>query len=52
MFPAANRVQEVLIVVGGFLQMNPKTERFIDNDAANKRLTREYRKPYVVPEKV
>jgi hypothetical protein len=31
--------------------MNPKTERFTNNEAANKLVTREYRKPYVVPEK-
>ena len=40
------------ITMGSFLKMNPKTERFTNNDGANKLLTREYRKPYVVPEKV
>ena len=39
-------------VLGAWLKMDPQTERFIDNDAANALLTREYRKPYVVPEKV
>ena len=34
------------------LEMNPKSERFTNNEAANKLVTREYRKPYVVPEKV
>jgi predicted dehydrogenase len=34
------------------LKMDPKTERFIGNAAASKLLTRDYRKPYVVPEKV
>jgi predicted dehydrogenase len=38
--------------LGAFLRMNPQTERFIDNDAANQLLTREYRAPYVVPERV
>jgi predicted dehydrogenase len=38
--------------MGLFLKMDPKTERFIDNEEADKMLTREYRKPYVVPEKV
>ena len=38
--------------MGPFLQMDPKTERFIDNDAANALLTRAYRAPFVVPEKV
>ena len=32
--------------------MNPKTERFTNNEAANQLVTREYRAPYVVPEKV
>jgi hypothetical protein len=38
--------------LGEFLKMDPKTEKFIDNAAADKMLTREYRAPYVVPEKV
>lgn len=40
------------ITMGSFLKMNPKTERFTNNDEANKLLTRDYRKPYVVPENV
>jgi hypothetical protein len=32
--------------------MNPKTERFENNEAANKLLTRDYRAPFVVPENV
>jgi predicted dehydrogenase len=32
------------------LTMDPKSERFAGNDKANAMLTREYRKPYVVPE--
>jgi hypothetical protein len=38
--------------LGVALTMDPKSERFIGNDKANTMLTREYRKPYVVPEKV
>lgn len=38
--------------LGVILNMDPKTERFADNIAANQSLTREYRKPFVVPEKV
>jgi predicted dehydrogenase len=38
--------------LGVFLKMNPAKERFTNNDAANKLLTREYRAPYIVPEKV
>jgi len=30
--------------------MDPKTERFIGNEKANALLTRDYRKPFVVPE--
>jgi len=37
---------------GVALTMDPKTERFLGNDKANAMLTREYRKPYVVPENV
>ncbi len=38
--------------LGVALTMDPKSERFLGNDAANEMLTRPYRKPYVVPEKV
>ena len=38
--------------VGPVLQMNPKTEKFKGNAAADKLLTRPYRAPFVVPEKV
>ncbi len=38
--------------LGVFLQMDPKTERFIGNPKANELLTRPYRAPFVVPEKV
>lgn len=37
---------------GEMLQMDVGTERFIGNEAANAMLTREYRAPYVVPDKV
>lgn len=40
------------ITLGQWLRMNPKKERFIDNDAANALLTRAYREPFVVPKKV
>ncbi len=40
------------LALGEFLKMNPKAEKFINNTAADKLLTREYRAPYVVPEKV
>ncbi|MBL9168008.1 MAG: Gfo/Idh/MocA family oxidoreductase [Verrucomicrobiales bacterium] len=38
--------------LGALLRMNPKKEQFIRNDQANKLLTRPYRAPYIVPEKV
>ena len=40
------------LALGEFLKMDPKTEKFIDNAAADKLLTREYRAPFVVPESV
>lgn len=51
---AANGVdlKKTELTLGPVLEMNPKTERFTNNEAANKLLTREYRAPYVVPEKV
>jgi predicted dehydrogenase len=38
--------------LGAVLKMDAKSERFIDNREANQLLTREYRHPFVVPEKV
>ena len=40
------------LTLGEFLKMDPKTEQFIGNAAADKLLTREYRAPFIVPEKV
>lgn len=37
---------------GRKLTFNPDTEKFINDDDANTYLTRPYRKPYIVPEKV
>jgi len=39
-------------MLGAILKMDAKTERFRDNALANQLLTREYRKPFVVPVKV
>jgi len=49
---AANKVDlsKTPATLGAVLNMDPKTERFKDNAAANHMLTREYRKPFVVPE--
>ena len=38
--------------LGASLDFNPTTEKFINNEGANDMLTREYRAPYVVPDKV
>ncbi|MGE4178998.1 MAG: gfo/Idh/MocA family oxidoreductase, partial [Limisphaerales bacterium] len=40
------------LTLGVGLAMDPTTERFIGNKDADKLLTRDYRKPFVVPEKV
>jgi hypothetical protein len=40
------------LTLGAPLKMDGKAERFTDNEAANALLTRKYRAPYVVPEKV
>ena len=38
------------LTLGEFLTMDPKTEKFVGNAAADKLLTRDYRKPYIVPD--
>jgi predicted dehydrogenase len=50
----ANEVdlQKTRATLGAVLKMDPNTERFINDDQANKLLTRDYRKPYVVPDMV
>jgi Oxidoreductase family, C-terminal alpha/beta domain len=50
----ANEVDlaETPLTMGAILEMNPKKERFTNNRLANEFLTRKYRKPFVVPEKV
>ncbi len=40
------------VTLGAALKMDPAKESFHDNEAANKMLTRPYRTPFVVPEKV
>jgi predicted dehydrogenase len=50
----ANKVdiRKEKLTLGVPLTMDPKTETFPGNDAANAMLTRNYRAPYVVPDKV
>ena len=38
--------------LGAVLKMDPQTERFVGNSQADQLLTRDYRKPFVVPAKV
>jgi len=38
--------------LGRRLQFDPKTERFVGDEEADSMLTREYREPYIVPDKV
>lgn len=40
------------LALGAFLEMNPAAERFTNNESANQMLARDYRHPFVVPEKV
>ncbi len=51
---AANEVDitDTKLTFGEFLEMDPKKERFTSDRKANEMLTREYRKPFVVPDKV
>lgn len=44
---AADKLQ-----LGEPLKFNPETEHFVDNEKANAMLSRNYREPFVVPEKV
>lgn len=45
-------LEKTKATLGAVLKMDTKLERFKNNSAANKLLTREYRKPFVVREKV
>jgi len=44
--------EKTTLWVGPKLEFNPEKEKFVDNPAADELLTRPYRKPFVVPEKV
>jgi len=43
---------ETTYTLGRVLEMNPKTEKFIGDEEANRLLTREYRQPFEVPKLV
>lgn len=51
---AANEVDLKLTkaMLGPVLRLDPKAERFLENDRANEMLTRQYRAPFVVPQEV
>ena len=51
---AANQVdlKKTPATLGVVLKMDPKSERFVGNTAANEMLSRDYRAPFVVPTKV
>ncbi len=44
-------IEKDQLALGEHLIMDPKTEKFIGNASADKLLTRDYRAPYIVPEK-
>jgi predicted dehydrogenase len=46
------KLEETKYQLGKKLAFDAKTEKFVDDDAANKLLTREYRKDFSVPDKV
>ena len=46
------KLEETKYLLGPSLDFDPKAERFTNNDAANKLMTREYRAPYVLPDPV
>jgi len=43
-------IQSSAITLGPWLEMDPASERFTNNDQANELLTRDYRKPFIVPD--
>ncbi len=45
-------LEKTPVTLGAALEFDPKAAKFTNNDDANALLTREYRKPFVVPEKV
>jgi len=46
------KLEETTYRLGRWLELDPETEKFVNDPEANALLTRPYRKPFVVPEKV
>ena len=44
------KIKSATVTLGPWLELDPKKEQFTSNDEANKLLTRNYRKPFVVPD--
>jgi predicted dehydrogenase len=42
--------REEAVTLGEWLTVDPKTEQFVDNDAASELWTRKYREPFVIPD--
>jgi hypothetical protein len=51
---AANRVDldKTKLVFGEMLTLDPRTQRFVNNESANALLTRTYRAPFVISDQV
>ena len=52
MFTALCHLANIFFRIGRKLTFNPETERFAGDEEANRYLTRNYRAPYVLPEKI
>ena len=45
-------IEQLTYRVGRMLKFDPSAEKFVDDSEANSMLTRNYRAPFVVPDKV
>ena len=46
------KLDETTYQLGRTIEFDAKSEQFVDSEEANRMLTREYRKPFVVPERI
>ncbi len=49
---AGFKLDRITCRIGPVLEFDPQSEKFVDNEAANAMLTRNYRRPFVVPNEV